>query len=469
MIPYTAKFLSNGAITDSIGDKKEQYISVYNNVDDIFYLKDTSGRVERLNVKTEQISSFNALMPVVSTEVYSIVEKNGSVYAFAGYNAEIFDENSVLYMTNTQLVVESFDRTTKATVLSSYTGIRDYLITDDLSYFVIHNYNTITKFTKERNFIYSFKITDIGITENDTLELLSIDFIREYSDVGLRSYPIVMGKSLSGTFFGKIDEQTKTLTDIKLLPFSKTYYPLGDVRRDNLKLTNYTYLRRTYKKPNPNNTFIFKTKLINVYNNRDVRVVEIPFDVSQFVSGYHHIALRVDAVGGFICVFIDGKEIERQPIPPGQYIFQNVTYESLGVGATYFYNNVPLFKQLKQNNFYFIDNCKIKQFKIYDKALTDNEIRFHTYMGSPVQDLIVNFPCDQRNDLDQIDRQFTLNVSGHKSNNVNIIIKNSNITNPTLQTYVKDAVVEKLKKVLPATTKIADITFQNTDYSITRQ
>lgn len=468
MIPYTAKFLSNGAVTDSIGSKYINYISAYNNENIIYYLKDIAGRVESLDLKTEEISSFYALLPGDEVAVHSVVEKDGVVYAFEGYNAEPFNETSVLYMDNTRLVVESYDRTTKATLLSSYTGIRDFLINDDLSYFVIHNYNTVSKFSKERNFLYSFSVSSITETANDKIELLAIDYIREYSSTGLREYPIVMGSSLSGTFFGKVNEQTRSLNDVSLLPFYKTYYELGNDRRINTNLTNYSYLRRTYKRPNHSNTFLFKVKLINIYNNRDVQIVKMPFDVSMLVSGYHHIAFRIDAVGGSLCLFVDGREVSRSLIPAGQYIFQNVTYESLGVGATYFYNNVPLFRQLKQNNFYFIDNCKIKQFKIYDKALSDNEIRFHTYKGEPVSDLVVNFPCDQRNDLDQIERQFTLNVSGHKSNSVNIIIKNSNINNPALQNYIKDAVVEKLKKVLPATTKIADISFQNPNYSLTR-
>ena len=468
MIPYTAKFLSNGAVIDSVGRKNEKYISVYNTADTIYYLKDVTGSVESLNIKTESISSFKAVMPVVNTEVYSVVEWQGNVYAFAGYNAEPFDDTSVLYIQdNTKLVVESYDRSVKATLLSSYTGIRDFLINDDMSYFVIHNTNNISKFSRERNFIYTIAVSSIDNTSNDKIELLSIDYVREYSDQGLREYPIVVGTSLSGTFFGKIDEKTHTIHSTVLIPISRPYYKFGDVRKFNTKLTNYSFLRRTYKKTIPDNTLIFKLKLINIYNNRDVVVAEMPFNVSKFSSGYHHISFRIDAVKGFLCLFVDGKEVNRVSIPAGQYIFQDITQESLGVGATYFYNNVPLFKQLKQNNFYFIDNCKIKQFRIYNKALSDNEIRFLTYNGTDIEDLVVNFPCDQRVGLDQIDRQFTLNVSGHKSNSVNIIIKNSNITNPALQTYIKDVVVEKLKTVLPATTKIVDITFNDIDYTPT--
>jgi hypothetical protein len=41
------------------------------------------------------------------------------------------------------------------------------------------------------------------------------------------------------------------------------------------------------------------------------------------------------------------------------------------------------------------------------------------------------------------------------------VIKNSDINNETIQNQIRDVVVERLKKVLPATTKINQITFKN--------
>jgi hypothetical protein len=93
-------------------------------------------------------------------------------------------------------------------------------------------------------------------------------------------------------------------------------------------------------------------------------------------------------------------------------------------------------------------------------ALSDNEINFHVYRGIDMQDLIVSLPCDQRNELDGIERQFKLDTTGNKSNKINLIIKNSQITNSALQNRLKDIISEKLKKVLPITTTINNIEFR---------
>ena len=77
-----------------------------------------------------------------------------------------------------------------------------------------------------------------------------------------------------------------------------------------------------------------------------------------------------------------------------------------------------------------------------------------------MDDLIVSLPCDQRNELDGIERQFKLDVAGNKSNNINILIKNSNITNPVLQNKFKELVMDRIKKIVPITTKINNIEFR---------
>jgi hypothetical protein len=77
-----------------------------------------------------------------------------------------------------------------------------------------------------------------------------------------------------------------------------------------------------------------------------------------------------------------------------------------------------------------------------------------------MDDLVASLPCDQRNELDGIERQFKLDTSGNKSNNINILIKNSKITNPVLQNKFKELISERIKKIIPITTKINNIEFR---------
>jgi hypothetical protein len=77
-----------------------------------------------------------------------------------------------------------------------------------------------------------------------------------------------------------------------------------------------------------------------------------------------------------------------------------------------------------------------------------------------MQDLVVSLPCGQRNELDNIERQFKLDVGGSKSNKINVIVKNSKITNSIIKDKMKTILEERLKKVLPITTTINNIEFR---------
>jgi hypothetical protein len=208
------------------------------------------------------------------------------------------------------------------------------------------------------------------------------------------------------------------------------------------------------------NEFVFKIILQNLYNNKDRITVDIPISKNLFKTESHHFAFTVDGIEGKISAFLDGKEVQTVNMQKGQYVFQDIFDESIDIGNTYFHNNISLHEYLKQSNYYFIKNAKLKQFKMYKKALTNNQIDFHVYNGIKMDDLIVSLPCDQRNELDGIERQFKLDVAGNKSNNINILIKNSSIINPVLQNKFKKLVLDRISKIVPITTKINNIEFR---------
>jgi len=358
-----------------------------------------------------------------SEEILSIIKNKGSIYGFNGYDVKNFYKDTVLYIkNNNQLVQESYDRSSKIVNLSSASEIRDFIINDNKDYYVIHNTYKISVFDKDRIFKYSLNVntstftnpfSTYGLNTTNGIELMKLDIVREYTNTGLKTYPIVLGKINTGTsllssnqlFLCKLDETNKIVTDVTFLPLTGNYYPYGDTRRLSYNLTNYEYLKNKY---NRSNELVFKMTLKNVYNNKDFINVEIPIDISLFRSEYHHFAFRVNGIDGRVSVFCDGKEIQSVNIQPGKYIFQEVFSESINVGNTYFYNDQSLSDYLNQKKYYYINNSKIKQFKLYKKALSDTEIMFHVYNGSELKDVIVSLPCDQRNELDGIERQFKL-------------------------------------------------------------
>jgi hypothetical protein len=473
MIPLITKFKSSSVLYDSLGEITNNYISMFSNKDYIYFLKDTSGNVIEYNTITEEISS----KKIESSEnIYSILKYGNILYGFAGYDAKPFIGDSVLYVKdNNKLVQESYNKIVNVVHLSSSSEIRDFMIDDDYNYYVIHNKNNISKFSKDRIKSYTFSVTpavssifnSLSVMPNDEIELLKIDYVREYTSTGLSSYPIILGKIKNGTgnnilapaqmFLGKIDESTKSIYEAAFIPLTGEYYSYGDNKRTNYNLTNYEYLKNTYKSQN---VLTFKIVLQNVYDNRDLTRLEIPISTYLFKSEKHHFAFRMDGINGTVSVFLDGKEIKTLTIQKGRYIFQDIFTDSMNVGRTYFNNNVSLSNYLNQSNYYYVNNASLKRFKIYNKALTNNQIEFEMLNGIDIQDLVVSLPCDQRNELDGIERQFKLDTTGNKSNKINLIIKNCQITNTILQNRLKDIISEKLKKVLPITTTINSIEFR---------
>jgi hypothetical protein len=235
------------------------------------------------------------------------------------------------------------------------------------------------------------------------------------------------------------------------------YYSFDHVNRINYNLTNYEYLKRTY--PNKKE-LLFKIILKNVYDNKEEIKVTVPISTEGFMSEYHHFAFRLDGIEGKISVFCDGKEINTVDIQKGKYIFQEIFDESFNIGNTYYHNNISLDDYLNQKNYYYLNNAKMKQFKMYKKSLSNTEIDYHVYNGIKMNDLVVSLPCGQRNELDNIERQFKLDIGGNKSNKINIIVKNSQITNSNIKEKMRTIIQDKLKKVLPVTTTINNIEFR---------
>lgn len=471
-IPHITKFNSNVVLYDSLGYVYNNYIHFTYDKENIYFLMNENGYIIGFNTITEEISSFN--IPIYES-VYSIIKHNNSIYGFGGYEVKNFVEDTVLYIKdNNKLVQESYvNNENKIVHLQSSSEIRDFLVDKEFNYYVIHAKNKISKFTKDRILLYSVQIkpnidtvfNTLSVMPNDEIELFKIDYVREYTDNGLKEYPILLGKIKNGTavlrsnemFLAKFDDATQSVVSASFLGLTGQYYSFGDTNKINYNLTNYEFLKNQYpiKKE-----LTFNVVLKNVYNNKDEIRVSIPISTEGFLSEYHHFAFRLDGINGKISVFCDGKEIKTVDIQKGQYIFQEIFDESINIGNTYFHNNISLNEYLQQKNYYFVNNAKLKQFKFYKKALTNNEIDFHVYDGIEMSDLVVSLPCGQRNEIDTIERQFKLDISGNKSNKINIIVKNSKITNNIIKEKLKTIIEEKLKKVLPLTTTINNIEFR---------
>jgi hypothetical protein len=66
-------------------------------------------------------------------------------------------------------------------------------------------------------------------------------------------------------------------------------------------------------------------------------------------------------------------------------------------------------------------------------------------------------PCGKRNYLEEIERYFKATTPGNKSTLFNIVIKNSGITNRSLQIAIEQRLLTKLRNLAPVYTKLNKI------------
>ena len=242
MIPLITKFNSNAVLYDSLGETSKLYISMYSDKENIYFLKDDNGTTVKYNTSTEVFSLIDINLPPPSingTVVNSVIKYRDEIYGFNGFDTKLFINESVLYIQdNTKLVQESFDRKINVVHLSSSTQIRDFILDDDMNYYVVHNNNRISKFTKDRILLYTTTITPVNnvfsqllILPDNKIDILKIDIVREYTNNGLSSYPIILGRVQntlqnirSGELFlAKFDEKTKDVSYVGLVGLTGKY------------------------------------------------------------------------------------------------------------------------------------------------------------------------------------------------------------------------------------------------------
>jgi len=227
-----------------------------------------------------------------------------------------------------------------------------------------------------------------------------------------------------------------------------------------LTLTNSSYLREyVYDRYLPTN-FNVKAITTNIYDNTDLSVNEIIYDISKLDPGYHHFAVRFDSYHGYMSLFIDGQVAGSVQFTPRKYKFSNLIYRPFLIGSSTFNNSIPLFNYLKKNA-YLAENIKIKNFYLYSTPLNDYDIIMHARKGRDIQDIHFDVSCGRRNYLEEIERYFKASLPGSKSTQYNIILRNTGITDPSLRSAIEARINTVLSRSAPVYSKLNTIKWVN--------
>jgi len=225
-------------------------------------------------------------------------------------------------------------------------------------------------------------------------------------------------------------------------------------------LVNTNYLREFVQGTYPAANLSVKAITTNVYNSADVSTNEIIYNLSALDPGYHHFAIRFDAYQGFMTLFIDAQVVGNVQFTPRKYKFSNLVYKPFLIGSACFNNSLPLYKYLKKNS-YLTENIKIKNFYLYDIPLNDYDIIMHARQSGEIQDMHFDISCGRRNYLEEIERYFKAALPGSKSTQYNVVVRNTGITDPTLQKQLADNISRVMVNSAPAFTKLNTVKWIN--------
>lgn len=437
----------------TVYDKKtfdRKFIACTNDSRNIYLLHNDGTTVTAFDTQTEQLSTIN-----VDAGSRSICVIDGTAYGTIGSKVLPYTDNAVLFLYNDNQIVyknySSLDQFISFKTLSGADGIgyiADFTVDSDLNLYVLYNDYKISKFNNERVHQYTTSL-------ESTLSAVggsnyAIDICYEYvADAKKQSVIVIAHDSSSNLILTKLDDAGQIVTQ------TSTTIKKSDTAV--LNITNAQYLQQQYK--NRGKSLDVVIKLANTYSNLDFTTVRYPIDVSQFNSGKHHFAIRIDGHQGNITIFIDGRIVSNSYIGAGKYMQLPLFNTSICVGATQFNNSVTLAQYLRQPKAYFINNVTISSPRLYNASLLDNDIKLLNIQASKVGELCFHLPCGQRNNLDRIKQIFEWRTPGFKSNNIKIVLKNSGATSPQLQQDIKNQIIQDISSTLPMNIDIHSVEF----------
>jgi len=453
------KLRSNGTVFDAdIIAEVPSYINIFNTETEIYFLINGDGNVAVYNIIEETLKFVTVTIPKefgVQFDIKSLgLDKFNNLIGFRGEKCVKYgDDEHVFLLRNGILVRESDDHTTRTILLSSSSIVYDFAVDTDENIYVLHN-RFISKYNKQRDLIYKISISKYTN--------ISIDVVREYTEDGVKQYPVIMSvDSDDNIFLSKINENNGAISTKPIDNIKGKFYSSCDLNTilNFYNLTNYTlFLKDNQLK---NNSLKFRIEIPNKYNNRDNLRNTIPIDISKLSIGKHHFAYRLDTISGNITLFVDGKIIQNVNFDPAEYALDNTLYNNFNVGAATYFNGTILNNYIKQNGYYFCRNIIIEQPRLYSKGVDDIDIKFLNLLNLNIGNLVASLPCGQRNQIDQIQRFFKWQIPGNKSNNINIRVKSNVLTNSNINTVLKEIIRRDISNSLPASVNINDIIFES--------
>jgi len=315
------------------------------------------------------------------------------------------------------------------------------IISDDKdNIIVLHDENILSILDNNRKLLRTREYCSLKWTVGATY----IDLIYDFERGKYKKYILLIQEFEGGARLSKLDPETLRIV------YSKR---LDGVNIGSLKLTktvtSYGYLKKIGANKNRLKVILKKTPKFSSSGKHYKTKSIIDFDFSTLNPGYNHFFINVSLTNGFMCLFVNGKLVEKVTFSGGKYALTNILETGLYVGAvsTPFY--ITLANKLLQDKKYFVHNAKIKGFKIYNKTMNYFDILAHYNYHVGDKDVVWAYPLGQRTYIDTIDKLFKFNYPEKLANKYKVDIQHTDISDEKLQEKIKDRLCLELQKITP--------------------
>jgi len=319
--------------------------------------------------------------------------------------------------------------------------INGVLVDDIEQLIVLHDNNIISILDTDRKLIRTRQFCNLDNAIK--IHTSYIDIICDFEEGVYKKYILLIQEFNDGFRLTKLNNNLKIIS-------SKKFYgeDLLDLKLTK-SVTSYSYLKKTGAEKNRFKIFL-KTK--PKFSSSGViprDKTTLSFDVKDLTPGYNHFFVNVSVRHGYMELFVNGRKAGRQIFRAGKYVHDNIlgTGSYLGAVSTPFY--LTLANRLLQPTKYFINNAKIKGFKLYNKTMSYYDIQAHLKYHYPEKNVIWSYPIGQRTYVETIDKLTKFNYPEKISNKYRVEIKNTGIEDNKLKEKIKERVTLELKKITP--------------------
>ena len=379
------------------------------------------------------------------TDVYEVDCQNGygnEISIDSAGNVYTIKQDNFNDLANTQNFVQkgTTDNKIKAG-LGIKTKVNGVLIDDQDNIIVLHDNNIISILDSNRKLKRSREFCDIN---NFPFQQTYMDIICDFEDGVYKKYILFIQEFNDGFRLTKLNNKLQIINSKKFYGVNN----LGDLSLTK-SVTSYYYLRNTGANKKRIKVLL-KTKPKFSSSGVIPRVKsQIDFDLTTINPGYNHFFINVSVRKGYMELFVNGRLYQKTTFAAGTFALDNVLGTGLYVGAvsTPFY--LTLSNRLQQPKKYFINNAKIKGFKLYNKTMSYFDMLAHYNYHLGDKDLIWSYPIGQRTYIDTIDKLSKFSFPEKINNDYKVNIVNTGLEDEKLKEKIEERVDKELQKITP--------------------